>query len=208
MSIYYNVGRYPSRWILRTLARVDVEGVEHIPDAGPFALVPNHQSLMDPMLVQAFCPRPVHSMTKSTQFASPFFRWLIPRLHGFPVRRYRIDPQAVRVLLRYLDQGRGVCVYPEGERTWDGEIQDFRRGALRVLLRSGVPIVPVGVSGMFNLWPRWRSKPRVQLRPRLHVRIRYGPPLEPGAHTDRDAREAALPAFSTQLRAELERLSR
>lgn len=205
VSPHYRVIRFLSRWTLRVLARVRAEGVENIPREGAFILLPNHESAMDPLLVQGFCPRPVHAMTKSTQFASPFFRWMIPRLHGFPVRRYRVDPQAVRMLLRYLERGRGVCVYPEGERTWDGELQPFRRGALRVLLRAGVPIVPVGIWGMFQLWPRWARRPR--LRPRATVRIRYGQPFQMEPILDRDEREARIPELDQRLREELRRLS-
>lgn len=205
VSPHYRVIRFLSRWTLRVLARVRAEGVENIPREGAFILLPNHESAMDPLLVQGFCPRAVHAMTKSTQFASPFFRWMIPRLHGFPVRRYRVDPQAVRMLLRYLERGRGVCVYPEGERTWDGELQPFRRGALKVLLRAGVPLVPVGISGMFQLWPRWAGRPR--LRPRATVRIRYGRPLQMEPILDRDEREARIPELDRRLREELRRLS-
>ncbi len=135
-------------------------------------------------------------MTKSTQFSSGAMRWLLPRLGAFPVRRYRIDPQAVRTLLRLLEVGAVVCVYPEGERTWDGRLQPFRKGALRVALRAGVPIVPVGIRGAFDFWPRWLSRPRRGARLSVH----FGEPLEPGAMLDRDERELALPGFEADLR--------
>ena len=60
---------------------------------------------------QGTLPRAVHSMTKSTQFRQGLFRWILPRLYAFPVRRYRVDAQSVRVLLRRLEEGRVVCVY-------------------------------------------------------------------------------------------------
>jgi 1-acyl-sn-glycerol-3-phosphate acyltransferase len=208
MSLVYTLLRQPTRLLLRTFTDLSVEGVEHLPEEGPFILVPNHQSLADPFLVQAYCSRPVHSMTKSTQFGSAAFRWIIPRLYGFPVRRYRVDPQAVRVLLRLLDEGKGVCIYPEGERTWDGTIQPFRRGALRVLLRAGVPIVPVGISGMYDLWPRWASRPRPGFGPRVRVGLRYGEPILLGETRDREARERLLPELERRLRDALEELSR
>ncbi|MEX2530313.1 MAG: lysophospholipid acyltransferase family protein [Gemmatimonadota bacterium] len=208
MSLTYTALRGPTRLLLRTFTDLRVEGVEHLPDDGPFLLVPNHQSLADPFLVQAYCRRPVHSMTKSTQFAPAVFRWFIPRLCGFPVRRYRVDPQAVRVLLRLLEEGEGVCIYPEGERTWDGTMQPFRRGALRVLLRAGVPIVPVGISGTYDLWPRWASRPRPGFGPRVKVGLRYGEPLCYGEIRDRSTRERLLPELERRLRTALQELSR
>lgn len=180
-----------------------IEGVEHVPREGPAILVPNHQSIIDPMFVQGFCPRFVHSMTKSTQFAHGFFRRLIPRLLGFPVRRYRIDPQAVRMSLRLLEAGEVVCIYPEGERTWDGTLQPFRKGTIRVLLRAGVPVIPVGLDGTYDVWPRWRRGPRTGVT----VRVRYGAPIRFGEHRDREAREAALLEAERRLRERLLELS-
>ncbi len=142
-------------------------------------------------------------MTKSTQFTRGFFRWILPRVHAFPVRRYRTDAQSVRVLLRRLEEGRVLCVYPEGERSWDGRLQPFRRGTLRVLLRAGVPLIPVGIDGTYRAWPRWATKPF-----RGHTaHVRLGEPLELGAHTDRKAREAALPELERILRNALMELS-
>ena len=177
--------------------------MENLPGTGAYILVPNHQSLLDPLLLQGSLPRPVYSMTKSTQFIRRFFRWALPRLHAFPVRRYRVDPQSVRVLFRRLQEGRVVCVYPEGERTWDGRIQPFRRGTIRVLLRAGVPVIPVGIEGTYDAWPRWASGPRRGFT----ARIRIGKPMALGVHRGRTEREAALPATDAMLRDALLELS-
>ncbi len=190
------------RWVLMPLlTRTRVRGVENVPKTGPFFLVPNHQSVLDPMVVQAACPRTVHSMTKSTQFATPFMRWLLPRLGSFPTRRYRVDPQSVRVALRELARGRGVGIYPEGERSWDAELQPLRKGTVRLLLKAGVPVIPCGISGSYDVWPRWSKRPR-----RCPVRIQFGEPILFGAHDDRAAREAALPAATARIERALRQL--
>ena len=200
-SLYAPVQRL-MRWVLMPLlARVDVEGREHIPADGPFFLIPNHQSVLDPLIVQALCRRPVYSMTKSTQFTGRLMRWLLPRIGAFPVRRYRTDAQAVRTVLRLIEEGKGVGIYPEGERSWDGQLQPQRRGTIRVLLKAGVPIIPVGIAGSYDVWPRWSKRPR-----RCRVRLRYGAPIVFGAHADRLAREAALPAARKRLEAALREL--
>jgi len=188
--------RFLARIGILSWIRIEVEGLENIPAIGPCVLVPNHQSLLDPFVVQGVCPREVATMTKSTQFGSPLFRWLLGRVSAFPVRRYRVDPQAVRVLMRRLSEGKVVCVYPEGERSWDGRLQPFRRGTMRVLLRAGVPVIPVGIQGMYDVWPRWRRRPRAG-RP---VFVRFGSPLEFGALTTRAEREAALPEAERRIR--------
>lgn len=185
-----------ARVLGRLGARVWINGLERIPSEGPFLLISNHQSALDPIFIQAWAPREIHAMTKSTQFRHPLFRWLIPRLRGFPTRRYRVDPQAVRVALRRLSEGKGVSIYAEGERTWDGRVHPFRRGTVRLALRAGVPIIPCGISGSFDVWPRWAGRPR-----RADVTVRYGEPIHWKAHRDRGERERALPEAAAALEA-------
>ncbi len=168
--------------------RLVVEGREHVPKTGPFILIFNHQSILDPILAQTACPRFVYSMAKSTQFASPLWRWLLPKIGSFPTRRYQVDPQAVRTALRLLDEGKGVGIYPEGERSWDARLQPLRRGTVRLILKAGVPVVPCGIDGSFHIRPRWGSG--LQRGP---VTIRFGEPLCFLAQNVRTEREAALP---------------
>jgi len=203
VSVLYHAVRTPVRWAFRLLTDLRVEGLHHVPSGGPFLLLPNHQSILDPLLIQSICPRKIHSMTKSTQFTQPAFRVVLAGLGAFPVRRYRVDPQTVRVLLRLLDEGQGVCVYPEGERSWDGALQPFRRGTLRVALRAGVPIIPVGISGTYDLMPRWLKRPR----PGAPVSLRFGEPMCLGAIRDRSTRDRRLPEFERQLVREISRLA-
>ena len=203
MTIWYRLAKPLIRWWVASIVRSQFEGVDRLPRTGPCILVPNHQSVLDPMLLQGGLPRAVDSMTKSTQFTRGFFRWFLPRLHAFPVRRYRVDPQSVRILLRRLGEGRVVCIYPEGERSWDGRLQPFRRGTLRVILRAGVPVIPVGIDGTYRVWPRWSSRPFRGLT--AHVRL--GEPILFGEQKDREAREAALPEAERVLREALLRLS-
>lgn len=77
---------------------------------------------------------------------------------------------------------------------------------MRLILRSGVPVVPVGVDGTYRAWPRWSSKPWKPLR-RFTVKVRFGEPMHFGAMTDRGQREAALPGAEEALRREILRLS-
>jgi 1-acyl-sn-glycerol-3-phosphate acyltransferase len=176
------------RWLARSLwslmGGVDVRGLENIPKSGAFIMIANHQSFLDPILVQAVCPRILHSMAKSTQFASPIFRRLLAQLYSFPVRRFEVDPQAVRQVLRRLKQGNAVIVYIEGERSWDGRLQSPRLGTVRVALKAGVPIVPVRVDGAYEAWPRWHRKIR-----RNRIRIEFREPFRLPHLESREERE-------------------
>jgi len=161
----------PRLWRIR--GSLEVIGRQNLPATGPFLLIANHQSLLDPILIQSAVPRPVYTMAKSTQFAAPILGLIMPRIHAFPVRRYQVDPQSVRIALRLLRQGRGVAVYIEGERTWNGHLQEPRRGTVRLALRAGVPIIPTTIRGSYDAWPRWDRRPWPAA-----VRIRFMEPIE------------------------------
>lgn len=203
MTPAYRLLQGIARFMIHRVTRVEIEGLENVPESGPVIIVPNHQSALDPLLLQGVCPRMIATMTKSTQFASPVFRFLLRSGEAFPVRRYKVDPQAVRTLFRKLDEGFATCLYPEGERSWDGTLQPLRRGAIRTLLRAGVPIIPVGIEGMYDVWPRWRGVPRLG----LPVTLRFGKPIHLGEHRDRQSREAALGDAEAKIRAALLELS-
>jgi 1-acyl-sn-glycerol-3-phosphate acyltransferase len=202
--IVYRITQYTARILGRLLLDpLEVVGLEHVPRRGPFLLVANHESILDPLLIQAVCPPVVHTMTRSAQFTRPGMGWYMPRLAAFPVRRYQVDPQAVRIALRRLDAGQPVGVYLEGERTWDGRLQPPRQGTLRLILRAGVPIVPVGIHGAYEVWPRWAGRPRRgPVRIAFGESIRFSEPLR-----DRAERERRLPEVATRMMTELARLS-
>lgn len=179
-------------WLARTTWQrfgggIHVSGLENIPARGPFLVLPNHQSYLETMLVPAVMPRPVYAMAKSTQFNVPFFGWLMAQVFAFPVRRFEIDPQAIRFLMRRFGEGHGAMIFIEGERTWDGDVQAARHGVVRLALKTGIPVIPCRVDGAFEAWPRWSSLP--QKNP---VQIRFFPALVLPTAKGRAQREAHL----------------
>ena len=186
------------RWVARTLWRMygglEVRGLANIPKSGPFIVISNHQSFLDPILTMAVCPRILHSMAKSTQFTSPTFRKLMTQLYAFPVRRFEIDAQAVRHVLRRLREGEGVAIYIEGERSWDGKLQNPRLGTVRLALKAGVPIIPCRVDGAYDAWPRWDRKVK-----RHRISIEFRGPLNLPKLDTRAAREPVLAATADRI---------
>jgi 1-acyl-sn-glycerol-3-phosphate acyltransferase len=180
------------RWTMRTLwrrfGRFDIRGFTNVPTQGPFMLVCNHQSDLDPALIQSIIPRPIYAVAKSGLFTVPGLGWVIRRLHSIPVRRYQVDPQSVRTALRRLRAGNGVAIYIEGERSWTGQLQDYRPGTIRMALKAGVPIIPVAISGAYQASPRWDSR----IRPGL-VTIQFLAPIHFARFDNRADREAAVP---------------
>ena len=190
--VLYRLAQFIARNGWRIAGGIRVEGSEHIPADGPFLLIANHQSFLDPIFIQAVIRRPVHAMAKSTQFTDPIVGWMMRRILSFPVRRYQVDAQAVRIALRHLDQGRGVAVYIEGERTWDGRLQEPKLGTARLALRAGVPIIPCAVRGTYEIWPRWARGPA-----RGTATIRFLEPIDLPHLTGPANRAAAAQAART-----------
>jgi 1-acyl-sn-glycerol-3-phosphate acyltransferase len=198
--ILYRTVRVIAAMYFRTILKLRIEGAEHVPVDGPLLLVMNHQSHLDPLLVNTYCPRLVFTMTKSSAFRNRLMRWIEPRVGAFPTRRYQVDPQSVRVALRFLSEGKAVGIFPEGERSWDAQLNPLRPGTVRLLLKAGVPVIPCGISGTYEAWPRWGRMKWFTMGPaRPRVTIRYGKPLHFGKNDDRATREAALPEATKQV---------
>jgi 1-acyl-sn-glycerol-3-phosphate acyltransferase len=170
---WYRVVRGIIGILLRILARIEVEGTEHIPEAGPFLLVTNHLHWLDPPLLAAVFPyRPYVFAAEKWEkhwFLGPF----LGSLGAIFVRRGEVDRKALRQALGVLQGGGVLGLAPEGTRTKSGGLQRGRSGAAYMAYRTGVPLVPVVTMGQENVFPSLR-----RLR-RATVRVVYGPPFEP-----------------------------
>jgi long-chain acyl-CoA synthetase len=167
-------------WLLmRVFFRLRVEGAETLPAQGPYVLVANHCSDLDAlMIVAALDYRRARRLYWAGDAVRLFRRhWLDPlwrALHVFPADD-RLPGRTLRVGEAVLARGNDLAWFPEGWRTPDGSLQRFFPGIGRILARTGIPAIPVHVSGTFEALPRHRRMPR--LRP---VRVAFGKPLAGG----------------------------
>ncbi len=191
--MFYHSVRFLGRIYFQMRLSIQIEGEHFIPPKGPFILVLNHVSDIDPFLAHVFCPRLLSTMTKSSAFRFKVVRILGPLVGAFPTLRFRVDPQAVRVALRLLLRGKAVGVFPEGERSWDGKLRDIKMGTVKFLLKANVPVIPCGIVGTYNIAPRWGKMDLLNLKgKRETVILRYGEPIFFGSHNSRSAREKAF----------------
>lgn len=165
----------------RTLFPTRYEGREHLPAAGPLVLCSNHQSYLDIPLIAAGVPRHVSFVARESLARSPLLARFMERCGAVLVRRGEADHGALKEMVAHLAAGDCVCIFPEGSRTKDGSIGEFRRGALLAARRGRAPVVPVAVTGSFEAWPPGQGLPRPH-----RIRIRFGEPVDP---RDRDALE-------------------
>jgi 1-acyl-sn-glycerol-3-phosphate acyltransferase len=147
-------------------------GQERLP-SGPFIVAGNHSSLLDWVFVARFVDRPIRFVLTREFYDQPGLTGIYRRLGIIPIRDGAIELSAVRQLLGTLARGEIVGVFPEGQITRDGELLPAQPGVISIAARAGVPIVPVGVRGAFEAFPRDARLPRPH-----PVRVAYGTPLE------------------------------
>lgn len=163
---FYYVCRAAVRAFLLFI-RYEVKEIENIPPQGPVLVVANHLSLADPPLLGTLLGRKVVFMAKKELFRFRAIGYLVSGLGAFPVHRGQLDRKALRKSLQALEQGKTLVVFPEGMRSRSGQLQCAFPGVTLIALRSGAPIVPVGIWGTEELEGiRWLFK-----RPRIMVNI-------------------------------------
>jgi 1-acyl-sn-glycerol-3-phosphate acyltransferase len=160
--------------VFRAYFRLELVGVEHIPASGPFIITPNHQTYADPPLVSIPVRPPVYYMAWSRLFKIPVFGRVIRLLRAFPVQIESSDPRATREAVRLLQAGHVVMIFPEGERSPDGQVHRFKPGAFRLAVSLATPVLPVTIAGGHHSWPPGRALPRPG-----KITVTYHPPLHP-----------------------------
>jgi 1-acyl-sn-glycerol-3-phosphate acyltransferase len=152
--------------VLGPLIGTRVIGREKMPATGPCIAVLNHEGYWDAYFAQVLLPRRIAFFAKNSEFKNPLFRYVLRVFRAIPVKRYQADASCIRNALAWLRRGQAVGIFIEGERSWDGRPLPPKRGVIRLLLATGVPVVPVRISGSFEMLPRWgrrMQRPGVRL---------------------------------------------
>jgi long-chain acyl-CoA synthetase len=156
---------YTLNWlIMRGLFRLRFNGVERLPETGPFLITPNHVSYLDGLAVAAALPwRRLRHLYWAGDvlrfFSNPLARLFSRAMHLFPVDS-RYPAAALEIATRALSAGNVKVWFPEGWRSPDGSLQRFLPGIGQLLLRSGAPAVPAYIAGAFEALPRSRQLPK------------------------------------------------
>lgn len=167
---FYFPGAVMTGWLKWLLGGGRIDGLDNVP-SGPFIMVGNHTSNLDPPFIGAaigrHTGRPIHFMAKEEIESWPLIGWLARGSGVFFVRRGAGDRGAQRIALEHLAAGRPIGIFPEGTRSRTGVLGKPKVGVALLAMRSGAPVLPVGISGSGKIFPgrsRWPHRTRVDIR--------------------------------------------
>ncbi|MGH2541545.1 MAG: lysophospholipid acyltransferase family protein [Ardenticatenaceae bacterium] len=152
----YSICNFLQRGTLRMFADYKVEGKEHVPEKGPLLVVANHQSNFDPPVLGASVPRRLWFLAKDGIFVNEVADWFLESYGAYPLSRGSFDPAALKWVLRKLEQGEAVAIFPEGTRSQGQGMRKALPGVARIALRTKVPIMPIAITGTERMvsWAR------------------------------------------------------
>jgi len=151
--------RHSSRIIFLLAFRFRCLGRQHLPEDGGALICANHQSFLDPVLVGTTCDRRLNYIARKTLFRFGAFARLISFWDAIPIDQEGSGLGGIKESLKRLRRGELVLIFPEGSRTEDGEVAEFKPGFCSLARRGRVPVVPLAFDGAFDAWPRWRPFP-------------------------------------------------
>jgi 1-acyl-sn-glycerol-3-phosphate acyltransferase len=173
-------------WILiHTIYRVEVNGIENIPEDGAVIVAANHVSFVDPLIVGGVIRRPVRFIMYYKIFQLPFLKFIFKTGKAIPIAARDENPEVLEKAFgeihKVIDEGDILGIFPEGVITSDGEIGPFRKGIENIVSERPVMVVPIALC---NLWGSLFSRrdPLHKRRPykfRARIELRVGNPIPP-----------------------------
>ncbi len=143
--------------------KVRVEGKERLENIKTAIFMCNHVSIFDNLLLGAYIPSYFRGIEADRQFKWFLYGWFVKRLKNIPINRESVHEsiQSMRKAAERLKQGTSIAIMPEGHRTRDGKIGTFKKLPFFLAKEADVPIVPIGISGLFHLKPKkgWLIRP-------------------------------------------------
>lgn len=171
---FYGALHYLCRLVAVVCFQFRCRGREKLPHSGPVLVCSNHQSFLDPVLVGLTLDRRLNYLARDSLFRSRAFGWLIRFLDAIPIDRSGSGTAGLRESLRRIRAGELVLIFPEGTRTSDGSVGKLKSGFCMLARRGDVALLPVGIAGAFEAWPRSAPVPRL-----ASIRVCVGTPISP-----------------------------
>ena len=191
--------------LFRASWKLDVRGLENIPESGGAILCPNHTSVLDSFFVPTVLPRRVTYVGKAEYMDDWKTRKLFPAMGMIPIDRTGGDAaeRALSTAQRILERGELFGIYPEGTRSRDGRLYRGKTGPARLALRTGAPIIPIGIRGAREVMPPDARFPKL----RQPVTICFGRPIDAARYTGRGPDHLVLRQIIDEVMYEIRALS-
>ena len=178
---------------LHSLTKMEFVGVENIPPTGGLILATNHMSRLDIPLLFDIPIRPdITALVTDKYQAYPFFRWFTETAGGIWIDRTKADFTAFRLASSAIQAGKALGIAPEGTRSENRALIEGKSGTALLAMRTGVPVIPVAITGTEQAVSRWKH-----LR-RPHLITRFGRPFILPALA-REDREAGLQRYTDEI---------
>ena len=172
------------------------EGHDNVPKRGSALLIANHQSFLDPLAVGLAARRHLTYLARKTLFTgNELFGRFLKSVNCVPVDQEGVATEGLKITIEQLKAGKAVLVFPEGERTLTGNMLPLKPGIHLILKRAMAPIIPVGIAGAYDAYPRLAPYP--QFSPifmpanKACIAVSVGKPLDPEVYA-KMPREQAL----------------
>ena len=180
---WYPVAKAIVKPVVTTLWRINVTGLQHVPTQGPAIFCPNHISFFDSLVLPAVLPRRISYVGKAEYMDSWKTRYVFPAIGMIPIQRGggSASQRALDTAAEVLDAGELFGIYPEGTRSRDGRLHRGHTGPARLALRTGAPLIPVGILGTDEVQPAGASLPR----PFRSCQVHIGAPIDVSRYADR-----------------------
>jgi len=157
--MFYYIAKTIVWLLLKIFWRMEVIGTENVPERGGMIIASNHVSYLDPVVLGAATKRKIHFIAKKEVFNNIFSSIFLKSLNAFPVDRKKIDMPAFKKTISILKKGGILGIFPEGTRSINGELQELKLGVVKIAMKAGVPIVPVGIIGTHKIYPHGKMFP-------------------------------------------------
>jgi 1-acyl-sn-glycerol-3-phosphate acyltransferase len=168
--VWYAVSKQVVHALATFLFGARYTGQKNVPLSGGLLILANHQSHLDPPIIGCGLPRRINYLARKDLFGFAPFRWLIESFDAIALDREGLPVAGVRETMRRLKRGEAVLMFPEGTRTWDGQIGPFMPGLAMIAVRSGAAVLPMALEGAFDAWPRTKRFPWLAT-----IHVHFGP---------------------------------
>jgi 1-acyl-sn-glycerol-3-phosphate acyltransferase len=202
----FNVAKAVLTPVLKFGWKVRVEGMENVPPDGPAIICPNHTSFIDSVFLPLVLPRRITYVGKAEYMDNWKTKYIFPAMGMIPLDRSggSASDRALNAAARVLERGELFGIFPEGTRSRDGVLHKGHTGPARLALRTGAPLVPVGLRGMRDIQPPEAKVPK----PFKACSIHFGKPISVDRYRDRADDHLVLRQLTDEVMFEIRGLSR